>query len=186
VSTATAQPKDKSLALPRSVYTTGQVARICQVAPRTVSKWFDSGRLQGYQIPGGRDRRVPRAALLRFLVENRMDVPEVLGDPPVLLVGLPAQEIRGARVSTAPDAFTAGVSAGALMPAVVVIDARGMGRIEAGQLAASAAALPSRPTLFVVGFPVYPPFWAEVRPEPAAVAEAVQVAIEHREAHRCA
>ncbi|MFM7043497.1 MAG: response regulator, partial [Planctomycetaceae bacterium] len=25
------------------VFTTGQVAKICKVAPRTVSKWFDSG-----------------------------------------------------------------------------------------------------------------------------------------------
>ncbi|MCY2996511.1 MAG: response regulator, partial [Planctomycetota bacterium] len=24
------------------VFTTGQVAKICKVAPRTVSKWFDS------------------------------------------------------------------------------------------------------------------------------------------------
>ena len=34
------------------VFTTGQVAKICKVAPRTVSKWFDSGRLKGYRIPG--------------------------------------------------------------------------------------------------------------------------------------
>ena len=33
------------------VFTTGQVAKICKVAPRTVSKWFDSGRLKGYRIP---------------------------------------------------------------------------------------------------------------------------------------
>jgi len=29
------------------VFTTGQVAKICKVAPRTVSKWFDSGRFEG-------------------------------------------------------------------------------------------------------------------------------------------
>ena len=51
----------------KKVFTTGQVAKICKVAPRTVSKWFDSGRLRGYLIqrakvahelgdaPGGRD-----------------------------------------------------------------------------------------------------------------------------------
>jgi excisionase family DNA binding protein len=42
------------------VFTTGQVAKICKVAPRTVSKWFDSGRLKGYRIPGSQDRRIPR------------------------------------------------------------------------------------------------------------------------------
>ena len=33
------------------VFTTGQVAKICKVAPRTVSKWFDSGRLTGISHP---------------------------------------------------------------------------------------------------------------------------------------
>ena len=33
------------------VFTTGQVAKICKVAPRTVSKWFDSGRLKDIASP---------------------------------------------------------------------------------------------------------------------------------------
>src|SRR3954462_6019134 len=50
----------------KKVFTTGQVAKICKVAPRTVSKWFDSGRLRGYRIPGSQDRRIPREHLPRF------------------------------------------------------------------------------------------------------------------------
>ena len=49
------------------VLTTGQVARICKVAPRTVSKWVDSGQLPGYRIPGSKDRRVPMGELVRFM-----------------------------------------------------------------------------------------------------------------------
>ena len=60
------------------VFTTGQVAKICQVAPRTVSKWFDSGRLRGYRIPGSQDRRIPRKELIRFLKENQMPIPTLL------------------------------------------------------------------------------------------------------------
>src|SRR5947208_2002972 len=56
----------------RQVFTTGQVAKICQVAPRTVSKWFDSGKLKGYRIPGSQDRRIPRDHLIRFLKDNGM------------------------------------------------------------------------------------------------------------------
>ena len=52
------------------VFTTGQVAKICKVAPRTVSKWFDSGRLKGYRIPGSQDRRIPREYLIKFLKEH--------------------------------------------------------------------------------------------------------------------
>jgi uncharacterized protein (TIGR02996 family)/excisionase family DNA binding protein len=59
-------------ALRRMVFTTGQVAKICQVAPRTVSKWFDSGKLRGYRIPGSQNRRIPRVNLIRFLKENNM------------------------------------------------------------------------------------------------------------------
>lgn len=51
----------------KNVLTTGDVARICNVAPRTVSKWFDNGQLNGYRIPGSKDRRIPMAELLRFM-----------------------------------------------------------------------------------------------------------------------
>ena len=64
----------------KKVFTTGQVAKICKVAPRTVSKWFDSGRLRGYRIPGSQDRRIPRADLISFLNEHGMPLGE-LEDP---------------------------------------------------------------------------------------------------------
>ena len=51
----------------KEVLTTGEVARLCGVAPRTVSKWFDAGQLRGYKIPGSRDRRIPRESLVRFM-----------------------------------------------------------------------------------------------------------------------
>lgn len=51
----------------KDVLTTGDVARFCGVAPRTVSKWFDAGQLRGFKIPGSRDRRIPRESLIRFM-----------------------------------------------------------------------------------------------------------------------
>ena len=54
------------------VLTTGDVARICHVAPRTVHKWFDTGLLKGYHLPGSRDRRIPIAELKRFMKANNM------------------------------------------------------------------------------------------------------------------
>jgi len=56
----------------RTVLTTGQVAEICHVAPRTVSKWFDAGHLGGYRIPGSRDRRIPAEQLLAFMQAHGM------------------------------------------------------------------------------------------------------------------
>jgi excisionase family DNA binding protein len=56
----------------KNVLTTGDVARICNVAPRTVSKWFDNGQLKGYRIPGSKDRRIPVSELIRFMKINNM------------------------------------------------------------------------------------------------------------------
>ncbi len=56
-------PNDRA----KDVLTTGQVAKVCKVAPRTVAKWFDSGQLRGYRIPGSKDRRIPLNQLVRFM-----------------------------------------------------------------------------------------------------------------------
>jgi excisionase family DNA binding protein len=68
------------------VLTTGQIARICNVAPRTVSKWFDLGQLRGYRIPGSRDRRVPLDQLLRFLKAHNMPLNGLDAGPRRVLV----------------------------------------------------------------------------------------------------
>ena len=55
------------------VYTTGEISQLCHVAPRTVSKWIDSGMLRGYRIPGvGGDRRVPHGSLAEFMTKHGM------------------------------------------------------------------------------------------------------------------
>ena len=63
------------------VYTTGQVAKFCKVASRTVAKWFDDGRIKGYRLPGGsQDRRFPREHLIEFMKKHDMPLPEELKD----------------------------------------------------------------------------------------------------------
>lgn len=59
----------------KNVLTTGDVAKICNVSPRTVSKWVDEGQLKGYRIAGSLDRRIPVAELIRFMEKNNMPVP---------------------------------------------------------------------------------------------------------------
>ncbi len=49
------------------VFTTGQVAKICNVAPKTVTKWFDNGHIKGYRRPGSKDRRIPVKELIKFM-----------------------------------------------------------------------------------------------------------------------
>ena len=64
----------------KPVYTTGQVARFCRVAPKTVSKWFDSGALKGYRVPDSRDRRIPHDNLIAFMEKFELPIPTELKD----------------------------------------------------------------------------------------------------------
>lgn len=64
----------------KNVLTTGEVAKICNVAPRTVSKWFDSGQLKGYRIPGSKDRRIPVCELQRFMKMHNMPTSALQAD----------------------------------------------------------------------------------------------------------
>src|SRR5687768_16017987 len=71
----------------KDVLTTGQVAKMCNVAARTVSKWFDYGQLKGYRIPGSKDRRIPRAQLIKFMKEHGIPLDGIQsGRPRVLIV----------------------------------------------------------------------------------------------------
>ena len=117
----------------KEVLTTGEVAKICNVAPRTVSKWFDSGSLKGYRIPGSRDRRIPSAELVRFMrahgiplegfnsgrtrvliVDGEKDVVDTLQN---ILSEQTSYEIH-----TATSAFGAGMECERFKPHVVLLD----------------------------------------------------------------
>ena len=54
----------------KTVYTTGEAAKICKVSQQTIIRCFDSGQLKGFRVPGSRFRRIPREALFRFMKEN--------------------------------------------------------------------------------------------------------------------
>lgn len=117
----------------KTIFTTGQVAEICKVAPRTVSKWFDSGRLRGYRVPGSQDRRIPRECLIRFLKEYGMPLGpfEDMAMGKVLVVSA-ADPIRTSmmdllntdpfKVECAASAFDAGMHAETFHPDCLVID----------------------------------------------------------------
>ena len=71
----------------KEILTTGEVARICKVASRTVSKWVDSGQLRGYRIPGSRDRRIPLQNLIRFMRAHGIPMDDLdTGETRVLVV----------------------------------------------------------------------------------------------------
>src|SRR5215467_7592960 len=125
---------DIGVAAMKKVFTTGQVAKICKVAPRTVSKWFDSGRLRGYRIPGSQDRRIPREHLIKFLKEHGMPLGELEeeGLHKILIIGAEKLFIDRVRellpeddyfkYELATSGFEAGIQAESFHPDTIIID----------------------------------------------------------------
>jgi len=124
---------DKKMAKGKNVLTTGDVAKICNVAPRTVSKWFDNGQLKGYRIPGSRDRRIPVNELIRFMKQNNMPTTALpIGKIRVLIVdgytnavSSLVEDLRNKAdydVQTVTSSFETGVVAQKFAPHVMLIN----------------------------------------------------------------
>jgi len=78
----------------KQVFTTGEAAKICNVSQQTIIRCFDSGRLQGFKVPGSRFRRIPRAELVRFMHLNGIDVSNMeSGSAHILVIGIPSNGI---------------------------------------------------------------------------------------------
>ena len=129
----------------RDVFTTGEVAKICRVSTRTVTKWFDSGCLKGYRIPGRQERRVFAEDLIRFLKERgipsrelkdyvRYKVLLVVADSTFdRLLRDSLSKVEGCEFRSASSAFEAGVLTVGIRPNAIVIDFS-LGRREAIQI----------------------------------------------------
>jgi len=118
---------------PKDVLTTGEVARICNVAPRTVSKWFDSGTLTGYRIPGSKDRRIPLPQLIKFMKHHGMPLNGLMtGATRVMIVDDEADIVEVLEkiledeakyeVEVAKSGFMAGITAEKFKPHVILLD----------------------------------------------------------------
>jgi len=135
------------MAFEKDVLTTGEVAKICNVAPRTVSKWFDSGSLKGYRIPGSKDRRIPIRELMAFmkahnipmdgLVSGRTRVLVADDDPEVIEVLMRVlTEATNYEIKAATSGFEAGIVAHSFRPHVLLLDLH-LGEGEAAQVIAA-------------------------------------------------
>jgi excisionase family DNA binding protein len=117
----------------KDVLTTGEVAKICNVAPRTVSKWFDSGALHGYRIPGSKDRRIPLNQLIRFMKQHGMPLNGLMtGSTRVMIVDdehdiveVLEKILEGEakyEVEVAKGGFAAGITAEKFRPHVILLE----------------------------------------------------------------
>ena len=117
----------------KDILTTGEVAKICNVAPRTVSKWFDSGQLRGYRIPGSKDRRIPLNSLVRFMKAHHIPLDGLRSDQMrVLIVDDESETVAvlekvlgeqaNYEVRTVHSGFAAGLECERYRPHVLLLD----------------------------------------------------------------
>ncbi len=116
----------------KQVFTTGEAAKICNVSQQTIIRCFDSGRLQGFKVPGSKFRRIPRHELVRFMKQNNMDLSRFgTNQIQVLVVGLSEIETdsiiqnhasgHNVQIIHAGDAWEAGFLAHKCNPSLVLI-----------------------------------------------------------------
>src|SRR5271154_6238351 len=117
----------------KDVLTTGEVAKICSVAPRTVSKWFDSGALHGDPIPRRQGRRIPLNQLIRFMKQHGMPLNGLMTGSTRVLIVDDEQDIVEVlekiledeakyEVEVAKGGFQAGIIAEKFRPHVILMD----------------------------------------------------------------
>lgn len=117
----------------KDVLTTGEVAKICNVAPRTVSKWFDSGQLKGYRIPGSKDRRIPVTQLVKFMKAHNIPLDGIMSGRTRVLIVDDERDVTDAltkvlveqanyEVRSALTAFAAGLESERFKPHVMLLD----------------------------------------------------------------
>ncbi|MFA5553277.1 MAG: response regulator [Phycisphaerae bacterium] len=117
----------------KDLYTTGEAADICKVSQQTIIRCFDSGRLEGFRIPGSKFRRIPRESLVKFMRSNRIPLDNLdSGKRKVLIVDDDPQIIelmtdlfqRDGRfdVRTASSGYDAGVMTEQFHPDLILLD----------------------------------------------------------------
>ncbi len=117
----------------KTVFTTGEAAKICKVSQQTIIRCFDNGSLKGFRVPGSRFRRIPRDQLFSFMKDNGIPTDALENGKKKLLLDDDEQDLvelmadafaRDGRfeIRTANNGFDAGMQVKEFRPDIVVLD----------------------------------------------------------------
>jgi excisionase family DNA binding protein len=117
----------------KTVFTTGEAAKICKVSQQTIIRCFDNGSLKGFRVPGSRFRRIPRDQLYAFMKDNGIPTDALESGKRKVLIVDDDQELvelmvdvfaRDGRfdIKTANNGFDAGMLVKEFRPDLVVLD----------------------------------------------------------------
>ena len=117
----------------KTVFTTGEAAKICKVSQQTIIRCFDSGQLKGFRVPGSRFRRIPRDQLYTFMRVNGIPTDALESGKRKILVVDDDEELvelisdvleRDGRfeIRSANNGFDAGMMVKEYRPELIVLD----------------------------------------------------------------
>jgi len=117
----------------KTVFTTGEAAKICKVSQQTIIRCFDNGTLKGFRVPGSRFRRIPRDQLFAFMRDNGIPTDALESSKRKLLIVDDDEELvdllrdafeRDGRfeIKVANNGFEAGMLVKEFRPDLVVLD----------------------------------------------------------------
>ena len=117
----------------KTVFTTGEAAKICKVSQQTIIRCFDNGSLKGFRVPGSRFRRIPRDQLFSFMRDNGIPTDALESGKRKLLIVDDDQELVDLMldafervaifdIRTANNGFDAGMLVKEFRPDLVVLD----------------------------------------------------------------
>jgi excisionase family DNA binding protein len=117
----------------KELFTTGEAADVCRVSQQTIIRCFDSGRLEGFRVPGSRFRRIPRNSLIKFMKDNSIPLDGMeSGKKKVLIVDDDAEIVdllvdvlsKDGRfeVKTATSGYEAGIQTQRFRPDCILLD----------------------------------------------------------------
>jgi excisionase family DNA binding protein len=117
----------------KTVFTTGEAAKICKVSQQTIIRCFDNGTLKGFRVPGSRFRRIPRDQLFAFMRDNGIPTDALesgkrkllIVDDDEALVELMSDVFQADGrfdIKTANNGFDAGMLVKEFRPDLVILD----------------------------------------------------------------
>ena len=117
----------------KTVYTTGEAAKVCKVSQQTIIRCFDNGQLKGFRVPGSKFRRIPRESLFRFMKDNNIPTDALesgrrkvllVDDDPELVDTMNRALLEDGRfeVRIASNGFDAGMMVKEYRPDLIILD----------------------------------------------------------------
>ena len=117
----------------KKLYTTGEVAKICNLSQQTIIRCFDAGRVEGFRIPGSKFRRIPHESLIKFMQSNDIPIDTLQsGKKKILIVDDDAEIIemmvdvlvRDGRfdVRSAASGYEGGIMTEQFRPDLIILD----------------------------------------------------------------